>query len=863
MRRRLPAGGRWLAALVGAALAAWAPARAGAAPPEPALFDQLFGSDPAAERAGKASDGLALPDLFIGGQRIAEALPLVDLGPKAGGCVEFAALLGALELAHQADADGGFSVTLPDPARTVRIEPSSLEQSPGGPCLPLAALPGLLPFTLTHDAENQRLVVTANAPLPVQMRLARAERQARVQASTARPAYPLLERQPARARLWSADLALGLFAASGNRDLTATVVGAGEVLGLGARFSLGLAADRLPTVGLVLGEASETPSLLGPLSARSLALGDISSPAQPLIADTLGGRGLLISSRAPWRADLVDEITLSGPLSPGWEAELWHENRLVAFTRKPDAAGQWQFAGLPVRLGENRWTVRLYGPHGEQDEQSFTRLVGSAMNAENEIDYAVGVIEGGKALVGSAPTRTPSGAAAHASVGWGVTPALTARLDVRAPLAADPSMALGLHGALGGTLWAATAARDGLGGTGIGLRLARRFGAQDLVLDLARHGRDAGPHQAPQVREFSDLAGLTAQGRLPAGRLSLPWQVRLQSATRRTGGRQQAVAGRLSVPLADWQASAALGLTRQGGAGWQGNAGLGLSANLGPLRMRSGVDATLGDRWRLGGISVGSSYAMGAGSLALDLGWQAEQGALAAGVSLNHRLGPFGLSANAGRGADGWRLGLGLVVGLWRGPDRWHTAPAGLARSGSVLADLFVDENGDGDRDPGEAGVKGGRFIAGAALRGETTAEDGRVLIRGLPAGPSFDIETQLASLEDFTLRPARPGDRLSLRPGEVRQVQIPLRRTGSIEVQVRLAAGDRLTPRAGIPVALKDNEGRAVAQAESDFEGYVLFEGLPLGRWQVEAAGQSVPGIALSVERPEASATLDIPVGR
>lgn len=276
--------------------------------------------------------------------------------------------------------------------------------------------------------------------------------------------------------------------------------------------------------------------------------------------------------------------------------------------------------------------------------------------------------------------------------------------------------------------------------------------------------------------------------------------------------------------------------------------------------MRSGVDATLGDRWRLGGISVGSSYATGAGSLALDLGWQAEQGALAAGISVNHRLGPFGLSANAGRGADGWRLGLGLVVGLWRGPDRWHPAPAGLARSGAVLADLFVDENGDGDRDPGEAGVKGGRFIAGAALRAETTAEDGQVLIRGLPAGPSFDIETQLASLEDFTLRPARAGDRLALRPGEVRQVQIPLSRTGAIEVQVRLSAGDRLTPRSGIPVVLKDGEGREVARAQSDFEGYVLFEGLPLGRWQVEAAGQSVPGIALSVDRPEASATLDIP---
>jgi hypothetical protein len=207
-------------------------------------------------------------------------------------------------------------------------------------------------------------------------------------------------------------------------------------------------------------------------------------------------------------------------------------------------------------------------------------------------------------------------------------------------------------------------------------------------------------------------------------------------------------------------------------------------------------------------------------------------------------------------------MGVGLVVGLWQGGGRWRAAPAGLARSGAVLADLFVDEDGDGARDPDEAGVAGGRFLAGSALRAETTGADGRVLIRGLPAGPGFDIETQLASLSDFTLRPAHAGDRLQLRPGEVRPLAIPLRRTGAIEVQVRLAAGDARTPRAGVMVVLKDSAGRETARRQSDFEGYVLFDGLPLGRWQVEAGGQVVDDLELSIERPERSATLDIPAG-
>ena len=859
MGRRLPVGGRWNAALIGVALAMAAPAAA-TAPPEPGMFDRLFGSDPAAERAGKASDGLALPDLFADGQRIGEALPMVDLGPGGDRCVAVTALLDALELAHQTTADGDISITLPEPRRTVMLPGAALHPGPGGACLPLAAVSAHLPLGLAYEAESQRLLATANAPLPVLMRLARAQRQARLRPETIRPAFPFAPRPTGLARLWSADVAVTMVAAPGGNDTAGTVLAAGELLGLGARISLGLAARAAPVFGLALSDASEAASLLGPLRARSLNLGDVNSPAQPLVADTLAGRGLVISSRPPWRADLVDEIVLSGPLQPGWEAELWHEDRLVAATRTADASGQWQFARLPVRLGGNRWTVKLYGPHGEVEEQQFNRNVGSAMNAENEIDYTIGFVDGGSPVVGAAPNRMASGAAAFASLGWGVTPGLTGRLDLRAPLAASPALGLGLRGAMGRMLWAASMARDTLGGTGFGFRLARRMGAQDLVLDIARHGRDAGPAQMPVVREFGSLAAMTAQGRVPLGRLSLPWQMRFQSGSRRGGGVQNALATRIALPLSSWQASAAIGVVRQAGSSWQGNAGLGFAAGFGRWRLRGAVDAALAEQWQIGAITISAGHAGKAGTVSLDLGWQPDRRSINGGVSVNRRLGPFGLSANLGRGADGWRAGMGLVVGLWQGHGRWHAAAAGLARSGAILADLFIDEDGDGQHGPEEPGIKGGRFIAAAALRADSTDASGQSLLRALPAGPSFDLETQLASIEDFSLRPATPGDRLALRPGEVRTLSIPMRRTGSIEVLVRLAAGDARTPRSGMPVTLHDRQGREVAHQLTDFEGYALFDGIALERWQVEASGQRTPAIDLTVERSERSVTIDVP---
>lgn len=293
---------RWLALLcaLGAATAGSAPARA----QDDGVFDRLFGNEPAAERTGKAADGLALPSLVADKRLIAETLPLHDLGAAGGSCVAILPLLDALEIAHDGASDG-IALTLPAPLRRVTIPASALLPSPSGACLPLADLPRYLPLGLSHDTVAQRLVLTATAALPVLMRLEREERQARLRPETARAAYPLLPRPQAAAELWSADISAGLALTAQSRQIFATVQASGALFGMAGRIGLATTSDGRITPGITFSEARDTPDLLGPLNARSIALGDIAAPAQPLIADSLAGRGLVISSRAPWRV-LVD-----------------------------------------------------------------------------------------------------------------------------------------------------------------------------------------------------------------------------------------------------------------------------------------------------------------------------------------------------------------------------------------------------------------------------------------------------------------------------------------------------------------------------------------------------------------------------
>ena len=124
----------------------------------------------------------------------------------------------------------------------------------------------------------------------------------------------------------------------------------------------------------------------------------------------------------------------------------------------------------------------------------------------------------------------------------------------------------------------------------------------------------------------------------------------------------------------------------------------------------------------------------------------------------------------------------------------------------------------------------------------------------------NVDIETQISSLTDFTLRPLRAGDRVNLRPDEIRHVAVALLPTASIEVQVLLVAGDQRTPRSGVVVALRDAAGAEATRARADFDGYVLFECLPFGTFSAEAAGQTGAVLTVSREAPNGQGKMLIP---
>ncbi len=818
------------------------------------VFDDLFGTEPArvtgtrGPRAGR--DDLSIVALYLGRYQLLESLPVYTT--PAGLCLPLLPVLDALEIGHAEEADQPV-IELHAPDRRVPVPAAALTPSPEGPCLAMAAFARLLPVTVRHDEANLRISIDSSEPLPVIARLERAERRAKALrgAEPARPHFPRIANPWGLIGLPTMDLALTGESGSRSSSVAGQAEMVADLAGMTARTRLAGESSGKTSVRLSLGRDSEAADQLGFLHARSFAIGDVNAPAQPLIGVASSGRGLVISNRPTWRADLFDQIELRGPLPLGWDAELHRDDRLVAVCDKPDASGDYVFSDVPLRSGANDYVVKLFGPHGEVEERSFSRYVGSELNPENEWVYAAGVVDGGVPLIGTpAATQTASGKVAFATVEHGLRGGVSMRVDVRAPLdGGAPALAAGVHAALLGGFGSLLVAGDGHGRPALALRGVRQWGQTNIKFDVADYGGLSGPSLPTAVSDLAREFGISAETRIAAGRRSLPLLTGWRHSVNRSGSTLDRVDASLALALGDWRLSQGASLEKRSGDKPTFLGNFAVARAVGSWRLRAGVDISANQGLRLRQIGLSAARATQRGSLGVDLGWDAERGAASIAATVQRHFGVFSVGVGAGYGAKAWRVGLSLSAALF--PDRrgYHLAAAGISRSGTLQPHVFEDADGDGAQGPGEPDIAGASFVVDSSVRREATASDGRARIGGLMPGTGIDMEVQLASLPDLRLRPVQPGVTAVLRAGQVLDVAVPLRQTGEIEAQVETVNGDLRRPLPGIEVALVDATGKHFAVTRSDFEGLAYFDGVPVGQWRLEAAHAAPVPVTLSRE--------------
>ncbi|MBI3982706.1 MAG: hypothetical protein HY337_07325 [Gemmatimonadetes bacterium] len=530
-----------------------------------------------------------------------------------------------------------------------------------------------------------------------------------------------------------------------------------------------------------------------------------------------------------------------GAVPAGWEVELYQRGRLQAYD-EVSALGAYRVP-LKLRYGQNPFELVLYGPAGEVVRQRRTVRVPFSRLPTRRFEYAVA---GGRCRF------DPCDGVISADARYGVSSRLTlqggwdaffrgGRADVWQPYAVVsgaplPALALTGEAVANGHVSATVAfeptedlrvnaghtafALSGLGFAGTFLERRRTEGSAfwrpgalqgSLYLQLS-----AVRSSAPGSSRAFELA--TATARLGRVRYSLGFRhdaFRHDSAP--DASRSAVELGGDVVLTGPW--TWLRRTTLRGFLSVEPSQGLGqLMANLG--RRIRGIRADVGLGWtRVGGLT-------------LDIGLTTALPGPRVGTRSRF---------STGSGSDGIMFVNGSAA--WD-PDtrfiRW-TDGGDLGRGG-VAGAVFVDENGDGLRDPGEPGLEGIPVRVGGRL--EETDADGRFRAWDLFPYEPIDIDVDSLAFDNpLYVLPARV-IRVRPSPNSFQSVDIPVV-VGAELAGIVLLDGMGV---GGVPILLRElNTGLEIA-CMTYADGGFYKAGVPPGEWEVTLPDQVAEALNVTV---------------
>ena len=177
------------------------------------------------------------------------------------------------------------------------------------------------------------------------------------------------------------------------------------------------------------------------------------------------------------------------------------------------------------------------------------------------------------------------------------------------------------------------------------------------------------------------------------------------------------------------------------------------------------------------------------------------------------------------------------MVAAFSGRNGFKLTNQRLATTGAIEARVYRDLNDNGVRDLSEPWEKGALITTGQRVSDETTDKQGRVRIAGLQPYEPVAVGIDTTTLDDPSLTPKKALQVIVPRPGVAAQVEIGLVGAGDIEGVLVKDDGQGFE---GLDIELVDASGKVIASTRSDFDGFILFERVPYGRYGMRLSSES-----------------------
>ena len=739
----------------------------------------------------------------------------------------------------------------------------------------------LLPIGFKFDARALILTLQPREPLPFQQRLERERRRRGIggftdKASILKVATPyLLYSPPSFDVILDGGGGLAGQHVVGRYDLRA----AGDLAFASMQaFASSDLQGKLDDVRLTLGRKDYDGHLLGPLRGTDAEIGDTFTPSLSLGERSAAGRGVFFSSAPLNSGSVFSHLDLRGELPDGWQVEIY-VNEVLQNAQTAANQGRYEFLNVPLSYGANTIRLVFYGPHGEQRQEVRHYTFGSGQLDKGKFAVNVGAVQEATNVVQLPPSFGPGGAAAPNGAGegkpraaveleYGLSDALTVvgGLAQYTPVTGRTRRVVeeGLRTSLRGVAVQVDAAEDLAGGEATAFSLAGRLSGISFI---ARDSEYQGVFYDETQRSGISGALLTRSSELRLdwverffkGGFGIPVSLDVQRDEKQDGSTFTTASARLSaVPGGTFLASTLaysrsagptsgaidtfagdIEASRLFGAGWQVRSGV--QYELLPTPVFQSVFVNLDHALsRRNSLRLALSQALSSGmatNLQITDSWRLKRANISVTTSFDSHLHDF-------------RVGLELSFGLLFDPTlgQYRLVRPGATSGGDVAFTSFIDSNGDGRRQKGEASVANLPLDSqGPEVK---TDGQGHALLTGVGAGATARIRVKTDALDEPYALPPADIIEIAPRPGRVTEVAYGLKPVG--EVQLRLmvrTSGGELKGVSGLDVQLVSRGDTVMAESHTEYDGTMYVEKLPAGVYHVriEPAQAKRLGLALN----------------
>jgi hypothetical protein len=742
--------------------------------------------------------------------------------------------------------------------KSEKLAPTAIRETPEGWCVDTAALSRWFGIDVKPVTSGSALVIETEAKLPVELALEREKRAASLNktkfdlASLPRVRIPYrMWRAPALDFVVSAGVTYN--AATGTRvDRRASVYAAGEIARLSYDALISTDDKGVPSsLRLRAFRSDPDGGLLGPLHATHFGFGDVAGLATRLSGSLTSGRGAVVTNQPVVSPTSFDRTHFEGELPAGWDAELYRNGELLAFSHG-DGRQRYVFDDLQLMYGENQISIVLYGPQGQIRTREEFINVGQDNVPPGKTWYWAGINQPGRDLVSlgdDAFSPAEPKVQATLSVQHGLDERTSVGVLAQTMLLQDERVTFvegSVRRAIGPALVEVGVSKESSGGTAARAQLLAKLGSLNISAE-AIVAHDFHLQNGPPTSQKEARLALDTPIRL--GRAVIPAHVDVHYVGRPDGSSQVDAAARLATTIERFNLAAQVRYTQQRLA--QGPAppadvvaDLIGTGRVGPVRVRGSATFEANGKSRFRGAELTGYW-----SASDNVDWEgtlAYDGPLhraRARISHINRFDGLALAITGEAASDG-SVAVGFNLNFSLDPTHgFSLSRLPIASAGSVRAKVYRDLNDNGIADPGEPAEKGAIITAGHTVADEPSDAKGMVMVAGLATYTPITVGIDRSSLGDPMLAPKKALQVVVPRPGVPAEVDIGLVASGDIEGAIVKNGGVGFE---GVDLELLDSDGAVVGTARTDYDGYFLFEGVPYGTYRVRIAKASADTIGV-----------------